>query len=344
MGFKGSSFETLMAVKEKEALPIEEAAESKELMVSGQNGASAKESAPANMGAVLEKAMSLFMEQAQMGTNGSDVTLADIELSEAKATSFLNAINNALSMSHLANLVEAEKLQFKRTKEMEVYNPMLEAFAVASHAVGKKMHYVARQMNRTVDNLESYEAEGVFLDHLGSMDNLLAVKGKLKHEVGGDGFGQNWEPEGSEAADLGPREYVNVRGERKEFAPGRKPNELILHLDGLQYVFDRTLQNMSDITTSIDNLVKSERYSGAKPWGNSRAGIPTVTQPSRAGTIRRRIEAQQREVGRVGASRVDGEEREEIGATFEGTVVREMSFEELAELVESRDSVNKEDK
>lgn len=283
---------------------------------------------------VLEKAMELFKEQAQMGTDGKLMGLAEIELSEARANAFLNAITNTLSVSHLTNLAEAEGTQFKRRDEMSVYNPMLHSFAVASHSVERRMDYVARQMGRTMDRLEDYEAEGVYLDSLGSLESLVGGSAGGGRKTGAPTT-QDWESGLGDSGSGGiggggfsEREYVNKYGEVKEFEPGRKPNELMLHLDGLQYLFDKTLGNMSMITTSIDKLVQSERYSGSRPWGNSRAGIPSLNQPSGAGRIVQRLEKNVTEAAKLSGggsgSGADG---------GSGARVREIGMAELGDII-----------
>lgn len=327
MSFKGKSFDEIMGEVEKAAeereQEREQPVEAALPQVREELREEVREDAPKlpekliDMQPVLQKAMQLFSEQAQMNIEGKEIGLADIELSEAKANAFLNAINNAISIQHLSNVVSASDLEFKREKEMQVYNPMLDAHAIASDAVNRKMGYVARQMNRTVKNLEGYEEEGVYLDSLGSVDGILKNVRPGLMSTGSNGgagskkkSGQNWEVDvfrggvedfgeelvekvGGGAEEEGDREYVNCWGERKVFPPGKKPAELMLHLDGLQYVFDKTLGNMAAITSSAGRLLQDQRYSGAKQWGNSRAGVPAVYQPSKANQILRRAESEQ---------------------------------------------------
>lgn len=312
------------------------------------NGKEIAESFQLNVGNALEKAKHLILEQAQLDERGEDVTMEELELRQSKTDSFLNGINNSLHISHLATIAEADHLKFKRQKEMEAMNPLMDAYVVASSVVNRKINYVARQMSKTMENLENLEREGVYMDRLGTADNILNTsmasgpvkkRGRKKRKDGDDIEDSDFEPDAgrgdldyAEDARFDSRvaeEYVTLSGEVKQFEPGMKPSELLLHVEGLQYVFDRSVANANHIGEGLKKIIELERFSGARPYGNSRVGIPAITQPSPSGRLMGR---------RDGGGRVvfDGNGvRRGIGNVGAGgTVPREMTVEELENLVE----------
>ena len=317
-----------------------------------------------DVASLLKRGFELCVEQAQMGTNPGMQDAEAIILANLRSDTFVNSITNAMTVGHLSHIAEAGDTQFQRRKEMEVYNPMLDAFSVASEVVNEKIHYVARQIKRTMGRLKSYEHDGVYLDKLGSVNpnavgnvsgwaNGKGTGGEKKdgEKKGGKG-GQDWydgEFEEDESDMVGekevsPRQYITDRGEVKEFEEGAAPNELLMHLDGLQYLFDKSLGNMQALTNGIDALVKSERHSGARPWGNSRNGIPTMMQPwgipKRSGIGGGGGGKEEMRALLNGGSAGGAASGEVIERGVSGGVVREMSEAEIFSLLEKQKEEN----
>lgn len=326
-----------------------------------------------NVSSLLNRGFELCAEQAQMGVNPEMQDVESLMVSNLKGDTFLNSITNAMTVEHLAHIAEAGDTKFQRREEMKVYNPLLYAFGRASGVVSEKVDYFARQMERTMGRLIDYESEGIYLDHLGSVHpndvaNIVewedpngggrfeGSKGKPKSVTA---FGDK--PKGGTAwykqdvigdavalpkpsKGMSERSYVTDQGEVKEFKPGTSPAELLMHLDGLQYIFDKSLSNMAHLTNGIDSLVKSERHSGARPWGNSRNGIPAVAQPW--GIPRRGVGEGRDEMrallngGDVGGENAESVKAGALQGNVSGSGVREMTQEEVFRILEMQKAEN----
>ena len=83
---------------------------------------------------VIDKALVIFKEQSLVDEDITESDLLGIELKKAKANSFLDSINNLISMSHTIDLVTADKHKFSREKELLALNPLLDSFKLSAEA------------------------------------------------------------------------------------------------------------------------------------------------------------------------------------------------------------------
>lgn len=202
-----------------------------------------------NYEAYMQKAVELFQDQMQMGENAGVVDIASLELSEAKANSFLNALNNIISVGHLTTLVEADDVKFTRKQEMEAMNPLLRSFATAANASERVVGYISRQMVHTVGELEELEEQGIRLENTAAY--LTAQSLGKKGEVETNFISQ-----------------VRSAGEKD-------PNLLLGHLGHLHTAFTSSVDNLVKIANGTEKIINLERNSGCRPMGNNRIGIPS---------------------------------------------------------------------
>lgn len=249
----------------------------------------------------MRKAVELFKSQMQLGENPGVVDIASLELSEAKANSFLNALNNIISVGHLTTLVEADGMKFERAREMEAMNPLLRSFSVAANSSERVVGYISRQMDRTIDKIEDLERSGVFLR------NTVCAPIDMGKSRKGDEGGRF----------VGDAELLGAAMD-----PENDPNMLLGHVGNLHSAFTGAVDNLTKITEGVSKVINLERSSGGRPMGNSRIGIPS----SGAGGSLRRLGG-----GGGAAARAN----QALGAIAGdiGSAPREMSSAELMEIL-----------
>lgn len=114
--------------------------------------------------AVLDKAVELFQDQALLSKNSKEIDLKDLSLTKAKVNSFLDAINNIISISHLNEILKQDSLKFKREQELDAMNSILSSFNLASKAAEKNMEFLVKQLDyaiKQMGNAESLSEDGV---------------------------------------------------------------------------------------------------------------------------------------------------------------------------------------
>lgn len=120
-----------------------------------------------------ETAMSLFSQQAtQALKNNNEVDLKDIELTKAKANSFLDAINNVMAVKHELDVASAEKHKFKRKDELELLNNLRIVSTIQSEVCVKNAEYIRKKVYSVYDNAEA-RGEEVDVQELGTLNNIL---------------------------------------------------------------------------------------------------------------------------------------------------------------------------
>lgn len=117
---------------------------------------------PMDFAEALTTAAQLFKNQATISQDG-DATLKDIELTRAKANSFLDALNNALEVTHLAEIITARPDEFKRLEELKAMNPMLASFQLAASVSQKSMEYLEYRLNLAYEDFSNLDPAEIAL-------------------------------------------------------------------------------------------------------------------------------------------------------------------------------------
>lgn len=133
---------------------------------------------------LLDTAVELFKEQALISQDDG-ATLKDIELRRAKASSFLDALNNSLEVSHMAEIISARDKEFKRHQELAVMNPMLNSYELAANLCQKSMGYLVNRLNNAYENFDNLDMKEVnqlqaaYDNAISNMNTLVAGFSKL---------------------------------------------------------------------------------------------------------------------------------------------------------------------
>jgi hypothetical protein len=105
---------------------------------------------------LFQEAAELFHKQA-LTSQDKNATLKDIEVARASASSFLDALNNALEVTHLAEMAATRKKEFKRDDELAVMNPMLKSYQAAARLCQKSMDGLVRRLDLAYENFDNLQ-------------------------------------------------------------------------------------------------------------------------------------------------------------------------------------------
>lgn len=172
---------------------------------------------------LLEKALITFKEQSLMDDDAEEITLDTITLRKAKANSVLDSIQNLISMSHLNEIVAAEKHKFRREEELTAMNPLLESFKMAAISSKKTLEYLIKQQDKAMAQLAEFDEEEDYSRTTGLGDD--------------------------------------------EESPRTLSADRVVML---QEATTRAIDNLNKVTAGLTRLIQLERFSGTRPWGNSR--------------------------------------------------------------------------
>lgn len=199
----------------------------------------------------LETVSQLVIDQAQLSQDTTINDIAALEMGEVRVGSYMNAITNMLGVTHLADIISADDVKFKRRDEMEVLNPLLQSYKAAARSSNRVVSYLARQLDRNVDAIEELEQEGIHVTDL--TDYALTTNNKeLEKSL------KRVPPDGDE-------EVANLDYRRN-------PDRILANIGHLHMAFDGAVDSVNKITGGMEKLLQLDRYSGSKPWGNMRAG------------------------------------------------------------------------
>jgi len=84
---------------------------------------------------LFETAAQVFSDQAMVGSGAKDTTVKDLELTKAKANSFLDALNGVIEIQHQVEILSAQQQGFKRNDELRVLNLQRETNERWSNAI-----------------------------------------------------------------------------------------------------------------------------------------------------------------------------------------------------------------
>lgn len=117
---------------------------------------------------IFKKALTLFTDQA---SSDEKVDLSQIELTRAKANSFLEGLSNIVSVQHEIDIISAEKARFKRTDELRILNNLRQQCEAHSEVGKKMMEIILVRMN----DMQEQMAQGlpIEVEDLSLLQNLL---------------------------------------------------------------------------------------------------------------------------------------------------------------------------
>lgn len=183
-----------------------------------------------NFSQMFEQAMELFAEQALLTKGAKSAKLADIELTKAKADSFLNAVSNLISISHQMDLVAEEKNRFQRKDELHLLNTLREICTKQAEAAKKTMDLISDKLEKCYEDPKSFRAEDVVMFHnlleasIDSTQKIIASSSRLIQLERNSGS-RPWGRAGGSSMPIG---YISGLDDNNQLgdAPVQKPRRL----------------------------------------------------------------------------------------------------------------------
>lgn len=125
---------------------------------------------------LLKQAAKIFASQA--GLDGKDKDLTQIETDKARANNLVDAISNALTMSHSLDLLQAEDKRFKRGDELTLLNSLFNTCKVQAHMA----HKTTLKSNQFLDQLSADNPEDIIAGQA-IMSREADITNKIIHSV-----------------------------------------------------------------------------------------------------------------------------------------------------------------
>lgn len=107
---------------------------------------------------VFKKAMSNFFDQA---IKMDSKNLADVELGNAKSTSFVEALGTLPAISHELEIIGAEEYKFKRKDELEILNALKAQCLTQVQAEDQTIALIQAKLADLVENVEEATPESI---------------------------------------------------------------------------------------------------------------------------------------------------------------------------------------
>lgn len=237
-----------------------------------------------NFEVALQQALSMFSDQALLTQDPDRISLESIELTKAKANSFLDSINNLLHVAHLNELIAADKMKFKRVDELAALNPLLQSFRLAAEASQRSVTFLVKEMDSIIIDLEKEGKESYML---GSWEEKGKKKqGKVerkrkrnrREEESYNGLGDDDDEDDSYEYE----ENVHANGKIHEAQGEELKNNLSARMFYISQALSNSIDNMNKIGAGLTRVIQLERYSGARGWGNMKSS------PNQIGSIKGR--------------------------------------------------------
>lgn len=127
-----------------------------------------------NFRAVAQKAWELLGEQAMVGKENADITVEGLELGRAKASSFLDAINGLLEVSHQVELLQAEQYKFKRTDELKIMHSLRRLCGHQAKNLEKTVKIASKRLEELMEGIDEDLVGSERADAIAQMQSVIS--------------------------------------------------------------------------------------------------------------------------------------------------------------------------
>lgn len=116
-----------------------------------------KELATDNFSGTLHSAIESLNNQLHIASKKDGVTSKDVSIAREKSNLVFDALNKAIHLSHLQEIISQNEKKFKRLDELKVLSPLLESLQQAAEMARKSVGFFLREMDKELSKDEPDE-------------------------------------------------------------------------------------------------------------------------------------------------------------------------------------------
>lgn len=153
---------------------------------------------PQDFSNTISNALGAIRNQVILAGQDDGVSIRQMELRKHQSASLVDAVEKVVQLRHACDLLNAAEKQFKREKELEVLNPVLDTLKDGVEGARKRIAIIQEQLNLELEmvppDIERVSflqlAEQAAFDHLQSLVTTLEKTILLERKSGGRGWGK----------------------------------------------------------------------------------------------------------------------------------------------------------